>query len=438
MIGSQVVQQLTKKVNEMYKSYFSLLKNPPKHMKDKKIHPPHYIKDDGFTLIFQKSSFIVNSNTDENNIVTRTARLSLGLTVKKEIVKDYPNSEGYLFFKIPDHITEVISEIEISPGRNKRDVYINFKYNKSVKNPAPLIEDEKKEGDITTKSNKGGKKKNAVKKVYIKENEIKNIDLENMAKKIMAIDLGVVILASCVCFGLESPILYDGSLINYINNYYTKLISKEQAIYDLTKNIGSLRRMNDLRTRREQKIRDLFEKITNNIMKVCIENKITEIIIGYNPNWKTGVNMGRKMNDKFYKIPYRRLVNMLFYKGENIGINVKEVNESYTSKCDALELEEVCMHEQYSGERGPKEIKSKRKVTKIKKSRGLFQSKRGVLINADVNGAINIMRKGVELRPALKEALEKVIRNIELRKICNPKTIKFQTNMLVKQQQVTN
>jgi hypothetical protein len=48
------------------------------------------------------------------------------------------------------------------------------------------------------------------------------------------------------------------------------------------------------------------------------------------------------------------------------------------------------------------------------------------------------MRKGVELRPALKEALEKVIRNIELRKICNPKTIKFQTNMLVKQQQVTN
>ena len=259
-----------------------------------------------------------------------------------------------------------------------------------------------------------------------------------MAKEIMSIDLGVVILASCVCFGLESPILYDGSLINYINNYYTKLISEEQAIYDKTKDVGALRRMNDLRTRREQKIRDLFEKITNNIMKVCIENKITEIIIGYNPNWKTGVNMGRKMNDKFYKIPYRRLVNMLFYKGENIGINVKEVNESYTSKCDALELEAVCMHEQYSGERGPKEIKSKRKVTKIKKSRGLFQSKIGVLINADVNGAINIMRKGVELRPALKEALEKVIRNIELRRICNPKTIKFQTNMLVKQHQVTN
>ncbi|HLX54311.1 MAG TPA: IS200/IS605 family accessory protein TnpB-related protein, partial [Aquella sp.] len=185
--------------------------------------------------------------------------------------------------------------------------------------------------------------------------------------------------------------------------------------------------MNNLWTKREQKIRNQFERITNDIINVCIDNEITEIIIGYNKNWKNGVNMGHKMNEKFYMIPYRQFINMLFYKGMNNGINVKETCESYTSKCDSLSLESINYHDNYMGKRGPLKITSKRKLTRLnKKSRGLFQSARGVLINADVNGAINIMRKGVMKRPILLDALENKIRNIEMRKICNPIRKKFQ------------
>ena len=125
-------------------------------------------------------------------------------------------------------------------------------------------------------------------------------------------------------------------------------------------------------------------------------------------NWKTGANMGRLNNDRFYKIPYRMLINMLFNKCEEKGITVNENNESYTSKCDALNLESVGYQENYSGKR-----------TK----RGLFQSFKGVLINADVNGAINIMRKALWERPKLLKLLEKGLNCYK--KICNPQTIKI-------------
>ena len=79
-------------------------------------------------------------------------------------------------------------------------------------------------------------------------------------------------------------------------------------------------------------------------------------------------------------IPFDKLISYLKYKCEMIGISVIEHEESYTSKCDALSFENICKHDNYNGKR-------------IK--RGLFQSSAGKLINADVNGALNIMRKVV-------------------------------------------
>ena len=105
---------------------------------------------------------------------------------------------------------------------------------------------------------------------------------------------------------------------------------------------------------------------------------IKKLVIGYNINWKNKINMGRKNNGKFYSIPYRRFVNMIFYKGLQEGINVVETDESYTSKCDALTNEEVRFQKTYTGHR---------------KHRGLFTSGIGFSINADINGAINILRK---------------------------------------------
>ena len=84
------------------------------------------------------------------------------------------------------------------------------------------------------------------------------------------------------------------------------------------------------------------------------------------------------MNRTFYNIPYSKLLNKLRSKLELLGKEMILQEESFTSKCDGLMLEEVCRHENYSGQRI---------------ERGLYLSGTGKRINADLNGAINIMRK---------------------------------------------
>ena len=104
------------------------------------------------------------------------------------------------------------------------------------------------------------------------------------------------------------------------------------------------------------------------------------LIIGKNDNWKQETNIGKSNNQNFVNIPHSRFVNMLKYKCEKVGISVRIVEESYTSKCSFLDNESIEKHEKYVGKR-------------IK--RGLFQSANGRLINADVNGSYNIMKKVV-------------------------------------------
>ena len=159
---------------------------------------------------------------------------------------------------------------------------------------------------------------------------------------------------------------------------------------------------------------DYFHKLSRSIINTCIENNIKEIVIGYNISWKNGVNMGRKNNDKFYKIPYRKLINLLFYKAKMSGIVISEHEESYTSKCDALAFEHIGFNEVYSGRR-------------IK--RGLFSSQTNtpdrVLVHGDVNGTINIIRKKLKDN---QELLEKLKRIINVRKlVCNPKVVNVYT-----------
>ena len=102
------------------------------------------------------------------------------------------------------------------------------------------------------------------------------------------------------------------------------------------------------------------------------------IIVGYNFGWKTKCNMGKKNNKAFYEIPCAKFLHKLKCRAEENNQIVCVTEESYTSKCDALALEEICRHEKYLGARC---------------KRGLFSSSTGKYINADINGAINIMRK---------------------------------------------
>ena len=103
-----------------------------------------------------------------------------------------------------------------------------------------------------------------------------------------------------------------------------------------------------------------------------------KVIIGKNDGWKQGVNLGRRTNQTFVMLPHAQFIHMLTYKAELHGIAVILTEESYTSKCSFLDAEPLGHQERYVGRRV---------------HRGLFQAADGRRINADVNGAANIIRK---------------------------------------------
>ena len=135
-----------------------------------------------------------------------------------------------------------------------------------------------------------------------------------------------------------------------------------------------------LSNKRNNKVNDYLHKASKYIVSDLQSKCITTLIIGKNMGWKTQCNIGKQNNQNFVQIPHSRFIDMLIYKCEKVGITVKLQEESYTSKCSFLDMEEICKHDTYFGKR-------------VK--RGVYISKNSVIINADVNGSYNILRKAI-------------------------------------------
>lgn len=113
-------------------------------------------------------------------------------------------------------------------------------------------------------------------------------------------------------------------------------------------------------------------------MNFLVSNNISTLVIGYNEEWKQNINIGRRNNQSFVGVPFYTFIKQLEYKCKLEGINVILTEESYTSKCSFLDSEPLRKYSSYKDKR-------------IK--RGLFKSAKGKLINADLNGSLNILRK---------------------------------------------
>lgn len=212
--------------------------------------------------------------------------------------------------------------------------------------------------------------------VYEIKNSQENIDKLNNyeLKRCISIDLGIDNLATVTNnVGLKSFII-DGKLIKSINQYYNKQKAKAMSYIG---DKGFSNRTLKLDLKRNNMISDKIHKSSKYIVDYCVENDIDTIIIGYNSGWKTEVDMGKVQNQKFVNIPYEKFVSQITYKSEEKGIKVNLIKEHYTSKCDALSLEEIKKHGKYKGKR---------------EKRGKFISGTGHVINADINGSLNIMR----------------------------------------------
>lgn len=209
--------------------------------------------------------------------------------------------------------------------------------------------------------------------VYVKEVLLNARDRHRVA----GIDLGVTNLVTVVTnFGVP-PIMVPGGVAKSINQYYNKAMMRLWRSY-AQQGFKTGRKLKQLSTKRERKLHDYFHKVSRFIVEWCERHAVGTLVIGYNGDWKQGMRLGKKVNQNFVYLPFSKLVRQLQYKAEEQGIHVFLQEESHTSKCSFLDLEPIEHQGNYLG---------------CRKKRGLFESATGTLINADVNGAYNIIRK---------------------------------------------
>lgn len=213
--------------------------------------------------------------------------------------------------------------------------------------------------------------------------EIEQQFVETDQNNYLAIDIGVENLATCVS-NVETPFIMDGRKLKFINQHWNKKIAKLQAIAN-RQNMKTTRRIESITEKRNNQINDGIKKTARYIINNCIKNKIGNVVVGYNKDFKRFVNIGKTNNQNFVQIPFGKLRVQLSYLCWLYGINYIEVEESYTSKSSFLDLDPIPDYNPenpFSGQFSGKRIK-----------RGLYKSKNGTILNADVNGAYNILRK---------------------------------------------
>ena len=196
--------------------------------------------------------------------------------------------------------------------------------------------------------------------------------------KYAAIDLGLNNLATVAFNDGSKPLVVNGRPIKSINQYYNK--KKAQYQSRLKGNKRTSQTICTLTNKRNNKVTDYLHKASRLLVNQLVSKGITTLVIGKNKNMKQDINIGRVNNQNFVQLPIMRFADLMKYKCELEGIKVLFNEESYTSKCSFLDGEPICKHEKYMGKR-------------VK--RGLFVSKNGIKINADVNGAYNIMIKAI-------------------------------------------
>ena len=193
---------------------------------------------------------------------------------------------------------------------------------------------------------------------------------------IASIDLGLNNFITCIDNLGNVPLIINGKGLKSYNQLFNKKKAKLQSLLPLNRH--SSNKIRQLEFKRYKFISNFMHQATKMLVKILLDRKIETLIIGYNKEWKQNVNLGKKVNQSFVQIPYTSFLQKISYKCEEYGIKVILTEESYTSKIDHLANEPLSKRDSYLGKRI---------------YRGLFLSSVGKILNADVNGALGIMRK---------------------------------------------
>lgn len=201
---------------------------------------------------------------------------------------------------------------------------------------------------------------------------------ELISNNIASIDLGVNNFVTITNNIGKQPIIINGKGIKSINQFYNKRSSKEKSRLIKINKAHYSHKLEDISSKRHRQIKNFMHNSSSYIIKYCIKNNIDTIIIGVNKKWKQESKMSNTNNQKFIQIPYDMFINHLKYKCEENNIKFITTEESYTSGTSFID-NELPIEENYNKKRRLK--------------RGLFKSNNGRLINSDVNGSYQILRK---------------------------------------------
>jgi len=329
LLKAQTSQQILKVVEKNWTSFF-------KAIKDWKQHPEKYKGRPRIPRYKDKDGKFMMIFTNQNSKL-KTDNKELVLTMSSTFKDAYPQFKEPLRIVIPNYSNKDFSssyqQVRILPRRKYFEIEIVY-HEKEVVHP--------------------------------------NLDKD----RYLALDLGVNNLVTAVENRNIQPFIISGRILKSVNQFWNKKRAKLRSIKD-KQHLGWTQLLDDLTINRNSVVNDYLHKAARFIINYCVVNDIGNICVGELKHIKDGVNLGKKNNQNFVNIPLQKFKQLIKYKAVLVGIKIHEINEAYTSKCSDLDLEAIKKHKHYLG----------RRIT-----RGLFRGS-NCLLNADVNGALNILRK---------------------------------------------
>ena len=201
----------------------------------------------------------------------------------------------------------------------------------------------------------------------------------------LALDLGINNLVTAVSNKGKSFII-DGKRLKSINQWYNQENARLQSIKDKQRyGYRKTNRQKAILRDRNNKVNDYMSKVAHKVITYCINNDIGTLVVGYNETFQKDSNIGKVNNQNFVYIPYGKLREKLEYLCQLNGIVYVKQEESYTSKASFWDRDEIPI---YNNDNPKNYNFSGKRIY-----RGMYQCSNGKCLNADVNGALNILRK---------------------------------------------
>lgn len=228
-------------------------------------------------------------------------------------------------------------------------------------------------------------------RVYYKNGKIiceliyeKPINVVVNTGKVASIDLGLENLFTIAFNFNRKPIAIKGNVIKAVNQYFNKEKAEMQSSLPNKQFVS--KKIQHLLYKREEQLRNYIGYYTNRIVDMLEEANVSKVVVGYNKGWKQEINIGSVNNQNFVNIPFRKVLDILKYKLQDKAIEYVEQEESYTSKASYLD-------DDYIPTYGDGKIHI---FSGVRVKRSLYKTKQGKIIDADLNAALNILKKSGE------------------------------------------